>query len=212
MTGLKFNRLIVSVVSFMLIYTPMLAAQELALPSTDVIAPKVVHEPVEKAGPAGEPLVISATVSDEVGLKAVFLFYRPKGEKNYQQVLMKPMGGSSLYMATIPGLTTDTSSIEYYIQAEDLAGNTLLRGYSFSPLVVSFGPAESPPAEEQEQQIKSITQKEPSSSPNKWIWIGLGALALGAVAASSGGSSSGPVDVAGDEGLSATITTTDPTD
>ena len=199
-----FKRTMAGAVVFSLLNSPILAAQTLALPGIDVTAPTISHEPVAEARPSGAPVVVSATVVDDVAVKDVVLFYRPKGESQYRRLTMKPAGKSSLYMATIPGSATEASSLEYYIKAEDSSGNALLRGFSFSPLVISFDGQKTAAAEEQTQQAAG-SMKEGTSSSMKWVMIGVGILAVGALAASGGGGGS-----SSDGGLSVTVTTTDP--
>ena len=202
-----FERTIAGAVVISLLNSPILAAQTLALPGIDVTAPTITHEPVAEALSSGVPVVISATVVDDMAVKEVVLFYRPKGESQYRRITMKPAGKSSLYMATIPGSATGASSLEYYIKAEDSSGNALLRGGSFSPLVIRFDDQKAAASEDQDQARPAAgNMKEGTSSSMKWVMIGVGILAVGALAASSGdggGSSS-------DEGISVTITTTDP--
>ena len=87
----------------------------------------------------------------------------------------------------------------------DLAGNTLLHGYSFSPLSVKIGstPAKTTVAESTKAApIKTAAGTDKGIS--KWVWIGLGVLLVGAAAA-GGGSDGG-----GDDTVSLTITTTEP--
>ena len=200
-----FKRTIVGALVLSLLNSPILAAKTLSLPGIDVTAPTITHEPVTGGQPRGAPVVISATVVDDVAVKEVVLFYRPKGESQYRRLIMKPAGGSSLYMATVPGSATIVSNLEYYIKAEDSSGNALLRGGSFSPLVISFESQKTADPKEQTQQAEGSVKKT-TSSPMKWVMIGVGILAVGALAASSGGGGGSSSDA----GISVTVTTTDP--
>ncbi len=74
--------------------------------------------------------------------------------------------------------------IEYYIQAADFAGNTLLHGYSFSPLTVSVITGTQDLAVNDTSNALVLDKAEPNKKKTKiWLWIGLGVLIVGAVAA-----------------------------
>jgi len=185
---------LVLLLSQSLIFSPLLHAEQLSLPSGDLIAPEVTHVPDTTAIISGSNKVIKATVTDNVGIKAVILFYRPKGEENYDRLNMSRQGGSSdEYVVEINNLASP--GIEYYIQATDLAGNTLLHGYAFSPLAVNVRvpPSESEPdvAKSDAESTTTTLAADSTEKSYKWLWIGLGVLAVGAIAAGSGGGGGG---------------------
>jgi hypothetical protein len=202
--------LFIYVLTLSFIYTPLLQAESLSLPSADLIAPQVVHESITEPAATGSSQKITAKVTDNVGVQSVTLFYRTVGAKDYKR---KPMlnQGNDIYAATLDADEIREPGIEYYIQATDTAGNNLLHGYSFSPLVISVAagaarvaaaPAAAPaPVSKPAKEVK-VEQKEESS--NKWLWIGLGALVV-AAAAGGGGGDSGPSTA------TLTITTTEHT-
>jgi len=182
------------------IYTPILQAAQLSLPSGDLIAPEVSHEVIPGSLEAGSTVQIKATVTDNVGVKSVTLFYRTKGTEEYKRAAMNRIGETDEYAVTLGKDELSAPGIEYYIQAMDLAGNSLLHGYSFSPLSVSVVPPSAPPAKETEsvaekaQPSGETIQEEPKGEKKKsktWLWIALGALAVGVVAAAAGGSGGG---------------------
>jgi len=181
MTNRNLRLFISLLVSLSLIYTPILRADQLALPSADLVAPVVKHHPIENTPTAGLSQNFSAIVTDNVGVKSVTLFYRPIGSKQYQQKSMKKVGDTDEYLAILDADEMKAPGIEYYIQASDLAGNNLLHGYSFSPLVVNVSPAAAKPAEE-----VSFAPEEDKEISN-WVWIGLGVLAVAAAAGGGGG-------------------------
>ena len=196
------RRAAILIASTALIYQSSLFADQLALPSGDLIAPTVDHEPIGGTIPPGENYQIAVKVTDNVGVKSVLLFYRTIGAANYSRVLLSKSEGD-IYKTQFPVETVAAPGIEYYIQAEDLAGNTLLHGYSFSPLIVKVAPLAG-------GGEKGIALTEPTRTPtdaepfwkNKWVWIGLGVVA---VAAASGGGDGGTTTT------TATVNVTEPT-
>jgi len=183
----------------LLSFQTIVLADDLALPSGDLVAPKISHTPNTKPISQGESYYITATVTDNVGVKDVLLFYRTIGATEYKRLLMDN-GGNDLYSKEIPSSDLLSPGIQYYIQAEDLAGNTLLHGYSFSPLVVKVNPgkdSEGNPIALFGAGSKSIQlteqggQKE-SIWKNKWLWIGVGVLAASVALNNSGDETSPP--------------------
>jgi hypothetical protein len=182
------------------VYTPILQAAQLSLPSGDLIAPEVSHEVIPGTLEAGSSLQIKATVTDNVGVKSVTLFYRTKGTQEYKRIAMNRLDNADEYAVTLGKSELVEPGIEYYIQAMDLAGNSLLHGYSFSPLTVSVVPPAAPKAEapaavaKEAQPAGETIREEPQVEKKKsktWLWIALGALAVGAIAAAAGGGGGG---------------------
>ncbi|MCF6235722.1 MAG: hypothetical protein L3J70_05015 [Gammaproteobacteria bacterium] len=173
-----------------LAFSPVVFAEQLALPSGDLIAPKIVFTPITKPINADEALELSATVTDNVAVQSVTLFYRTIGTSDYERTALQREEQTDQYHTTIDAV--QSPGIEYYLQATDLAGNTLLRGYSFSPLIVNVNTAvDSPTTESTASILEAETKPEieiEKSSSKKWLWIGLGVLAVGAIASSGGGS------------------------
>lgn len=175
------------------VLSPVVAAQA----KLDITPPTVQHEPDTNNAPSNVPYLFTAKVDDENGVGEVFVFYRTIGTAVFSNVQMKEGEKSGVFMVELAASELKPPGIEYYIQAEDTAGNTILRGFIFEPLVLNVdepGPV---------SVAKSNTTK--SSGPladiasNKMVWLGLGALVLGAVAL-GGGSSGG-----GDNGNTITI-------
>ena len=195
------------------IYTPILQAAQLSLPSGDLIAPEVSHEVIPGTLQAGSSLQIKATVTDNVGVKSVTLFYRTKGVEEYKRISMNRIGDSDEYAVTLGKDDLVAPGIEYYIQAMDLAGNSLLHGYSFSPLAVNVVPPSAPKASEgvaeKAQPAGEVIREEPKAEKKKsktWLWIALGVVAVGVIAAAASGGGGG--DGGGDTG---TVVVTAPT-
>jgi len=138
----------------------------------DVEPPIVEHEQVE-TGRAGVVQEFTATVVDDRALAEVLLFYRFAGEDTFENVPMLAVGGTSLFTATVATGSGDTRAIEYYIQARDQAGNRVIKGYAFSPLVRSMGSA-APVA-------RPVVEEGPRIRRG-WLYAGIGVLAAGAIA------------------------------
>ena len=92
----------------------------------------------DKATPIkGHPYVLSAIVTDDVGVSKVHLFYQTEGQA-YTSLFMDQDNNSDRYAATISKEATAKGSIKYYIMAEDTSGNTVLHGNSISPRALDF--------------------------------------------------------------------------
>ena len=197
------------------VYTPILKAAQLSLPSGDLVAPEVSHEVIADSLEAGSSVQIKATVTDNVGVKSVTLFYRTKGEEEYKRVNMNRMGESNEYAITLGKMDLVEPGIEYYIQAMDLAGNSLLHGYSFSPLAVNVVAPTAPKAAAPEAVAEGETIREEAPAEKKktktWVWIALGALAVGVIAAAAGGGGGGGDGGGTTTGDTGTVVITAPT-
>jgi len=186
---------LVVIISHSLIFLPLVnasAAEGLALPAGDLIAPNIDSPPITEKITPGERVTIHATVTDNVGVKNVTIFYRDMGESNFKREEMRQEPDTDDYSATLPDIIAP--GIEYYIQATDQAGNTLLHGHTFAPLTLNVSPSALP--HEEKGAVAAAPQGEEAAESkkgiSKWVWIGLGVLAVGAIAASSGGSDSTP--------------------
>jgi len=168
-----------------LIFSPIVTAEQLSLPANDMTAPEISHTPISSVVKEGSSQKIAATVTDDSGVKSVTLFYRAVGASHYEREAMKRALDSNEYSATIK---ISDSGVQYYIQAEDVQGNTVLNGYSFSPFTIRVAKAgEENNAGGAADNAFAGSEKEESSSSMKWVWIGLGVLAAGALAGGGGG-------------------------
>ncbi len=162
----------------------------------DFEAPIIEHEE-RVGGPVGGVEVFGATVGDNDELARVSLFYRFSGESQYAELTMKEIASSSFYTARVDStnIASDTPAIEYYLQAEDISGNLVLKGFTFQPLTRVFQipnvPAETP-VDNTPVQVPKV------SSGVNWLYVGLGVLAIAVIAsAGSGGGSSSNDDCDG---------------
>lgn len=169
----------------------------------DFEAPLIEHE-LLKSGELGEAQIFSANVVDNIELKSVSIFYRFTGVEQFEQIPMEPVSTSSFFSATIPTeqLPIEETSIEYYLQAEDVAGNIVLKGYIFDPLIrtlriTASGADTQATSTTIEESGTAVTDQPVPKKKSRTLYYVLGALglvALAGLAASSSGGSDDPVD------------------
>ena len=178
-----------------LVYAPLLRAAQLSLPSGDLIAPVVTQDKYENTVRPGTDHEVEVKVTDNVDVNLVTMFYRTIGGKGeYERLTMQKVGTSDFYVVKINADEIVSPGIEYYIQAMDFAGNTVLHGHSFSPLSVKTSNGDT--AVVASSTSTSLEAEESSSIwSNKWLWIGLGVVVVG-LAASGGGGGSGDTSTA----------------
>ncbi len=199
--------LLVTVINCSLIFLPMHyvtavnAAEALALPAGDLVAPEIKSPQINTKVAPGESIIVNATVTDNVGVRNVTLFYRNTGAIDFKRVEMSRKQVTDNYAVTLPEVIEP--GVEYYIQATDLAGNTVLHGHTFSPLTISVS-SDSTPLAETEEAVALVPDEAPAKKGvSKWVWIGLGVLAVGAAASGGGGGGGGST--------TGTVTITGPT-
>lgn len=196
--SLLFTLPVVSGISVSCIFVSGVAqADQLALPTADVTAPVMEQKNLVTKIAAGKDHEILVTATDNVAIKNVTLFYRDTGDNMYRNMPMRNVPNTDDYSVTLSTSELHGNGLEYYIQATDHAGNTLLLGYAFSPIAVVV---EHPALNEQMASSSVIDSTTPEKIPekeyesdksNKWLWIGLAVLAVGALASSSGGGGDG---------------------
>jgi len=183
-----FQMILVALLSVSFVLFPVVQAAELALPSGDLIAPSIEHTSIEKDIYTGQQIDIKATVTDNVGVKDVILFYRDANATEFKRLKMNRDLDSFIYTAQL--IATDSPSLEYYIQATDQGGNTVLFGYSFSPLTIAVTPAAMDNSDTQavvDASTVGLDGENKKSGISKWVWIGLGVVAAGAALSGGGG-------------------------
>ena len=102
--------------------------------SMDTMAPNIYHSPIY-TGYTGSNLIIGATVTDNIGLRDVKLFYRVVGTTEWKECTMSVL--NSRYTGLIAAEMLSTSGIESYIRAYD-GINYTYKGSSNSPYTVSI--------------------------------------------------------------------------
>ena len=104
-----------------------------SLMSKDTMAPDIYHTPVYNAF-ANKNLVVSATVTDNVVVDNVKLYYRIFGASDWNSLEMNK--SNDKYSAIIPAASVTTAGIEYYIEAFDGISYTY-KGGADEPYYVS---------------------------------------------------------------------------
>ena len=98
------------------------------------LPPDIIHTPVQTANP-DESVTITATITDDVEVISVYLYYRVKGQAEYLSVTMS--AEKSIYTAVIPLEAVTDAGIEYYIEAHDDGHKTQSPEKGFYTIVVS---------------------------------------------------------------------------
>ncbi|MFK7857708.1 MAG: hypothetical protein AB8B64_02730 [Granulosicoccus sp.] len=155
--------------------------------STDFEAP-IIEYTSPDAGTLGGVEVFGATVVDNEEIRAVSLFYRFSGETQFAELPMREIASSSYYTVKVDtaSVPLDTEAIEYYLQAEDVSGNIVLKGFAFQPLVRPFTVTEpeasssviSATAPEVQSQIPALDAR---SGKINWVYVAVGVLVTGGV-------------------------------
>lgn len=89
---------------------------KVVITALDTMAPDIYHSPVYHAF-TGNNLVITATVTDNVGINAATLYYRTTGTEEYASLAMT--NNNDKYSAIISSDVITTAGLEYYIEATD---------------------------------------------------------------------------------------------
>lgn len=129
----------------------------------DLDPPKIEHSVPAKVVP-GTPLKLYAIITDDGGIEQVTVYYRTNQNGDYQSVSMTNIQGAE-YTALL-STAKKQQVVQYYIEMVDVGGNRVLEGSPGSPLVVN--------AEKKSSNI---------------LYLVLGAVAVGLLASSAGGSS-----------------------
>jgi hypothetical protein len=89
--------------------------------TVDTELPVITHTPVTSAT-EGEKITITATITDNIGLTALSVFYRVTGTESYVGESMSFVSGDN-YTFDIPASVVTTAGVEYYIWASDGINN-----------------------------------------------------------------------------------------
>lgn len=206
------NRGILSVISYLVSAITLLSAltTPAALAQTgssgsglDYRAPEIEILTTPE-GKVGQYHTVAATIVDDVGLKSVLLHYRYGRAGEFKKQLLKPVSGTSYYSTRLRLEDNEDGTLEYYLQAEDHAGNVVLKGYAFDPLVVKIRSvntksADTMPPSDSGQTQASAPADPPVDAPrpgsgNKLYYVlgGLAVALLIGLAAQGGGDDPSP--------------------
>ncbi len=184
MKNLWLHQSLVAYLILSMIYAPFIQAAQLALPSSDMIAPTLIHDKFTGSMMGGQDYTFEATVTDNELVGSVSLFYREMNSAIYKHIPMERLKGTYVYTLTLDKSQLVAPGIEYYIQAVDASGNRLTSGFASAPNIISITPQEIDINETDKLNLEA-------SSSNKWLWIGLGVLALALAAGGGGGGGGG---------------------
>jgi len=87
----------------------------------DQAAPNISHTAIASA-PSGQSQTIAAILIDNIGIQSAVLNYRMGGASAYTAVAMSKTSGDNYQGAILSGSITERG-VEYYISAQDAAGN-----------------------------------------------------------------------------------------
>jgi hypothetical protein len=113
-------------------------------PPSDTVAPAISGTSGSGSGP-GSPLTVTTQASDNVGVSTVELHYLSTTylEKTITMVLVSGTAQNGTYQATIPAADV-VSDLEYYVSAEDGAGNASTAGFFAVPSISGISPTSGP--------------------------------------------------------------------
>lgn len=117
----------------------------------DVLAPVIELSPEQvEQGVAGEAQVFRASITDDNVISTVILYHRFAGDPAFSSTEMLRTGAENDYEATVVTTSGDSRSIQYYIEAADVAGNRSVLGFPFDPLQLPIAEpvAQAQPAEQ----------------------------------------------------------------
>lgn len=86
----------------------------------DATPPAVTHSPVTSAV-VSTALPITATVTDNIGVQTISLFYRTTGAGSFTATTMTAAGAT--YSGTIPSGAVTKAGVQYFLEARDAANN-----------------------------------------------------------------------------------------
>lgn len=160
-------------------------APSTAMAQADIDPPKIDMDATDE-GILGDRQVFSAVVVDDTGLAKVVLHYRFNSNTNYSAISMEAIGGTDVYTVSLETAGEDTDLVQYYVEAQDIAGNQTLRGFAFDPLERPLVSADL--LTEAAPQAGSTA---PAMSTSRKVLYGvLGLAVVAALAGASGGAGS----------------------
>ena len=184
----KLAAIIIVLLCQSLVFSSMInAAEEQLAQVRDLVGPTIKHTPIRKTAAAAGVKEIRATVTDNIAVKEVRLFYRELGSSNrFVSIRMMRELDGNVYVAKLPEISSP--GIEYYIEASDKAGNTKPSGTQSMPYKVEVAAV----VRRAIPQPGGVQPQRPETPPSekkgisKWVWLGLGAVAVGALAGGGG--------------------------
>ena len=84
-----------------------------------------------------EGIEIGANIQDNYGVSRAELFYRNRGDLAFESVPLQDMGNGE-YAGVVPGTSVTGTEVEYYLAAQDVAGNVSYAGTLEKPNKVAL--------------------------------------------------------------------------
>ena len=130
--------------------------------SSDATPPTITHTNVT-SWPQNSTLPITATVTDNVGVSTVTLYYKIASAGAYSSTTMGASG--NVYSGTIPSGATNESTLSYYMTALDTSSNSASypSGGSSEPITVTLSETDTSPP------ITSLLSVSSDTSSPYWI-------------------------------------------
>jgi len=164
----------------------------------DLEPPIISHDPISGSLKAHQALELQVRITDDHGVYSATIFYRNEGAKDFHSLAMRlSETDNDVYVIEIPAADINPPKLEYYIQATDVSGNTVLRGGRLFPLSATvesdFIPlAETTALAAENDSSKGLKLKSESENKYLWAWIAGGALVGALIAANNKGDDGQP--------------------
>ena len=164
---------------------PAYAAEQLVLPAPDVEPPVIVFDEPSAEIEAGEK-VFSATVTDNIGVANVTLYFKGSTDVAFTaRKMYRSSANPNVYTTELFLDPVISNKLEVYVRADDVSGNSIFEGQKFSPLTYTIV------AKDGDEVVQSVTEpaaaEEEGMSTLTMILIGVGVLALAGGGGGGGG-------------------------
>ncbi len=130
----RWNRLWVLLALASLLLVPSLGCDTEEDDDDDTVAegtpPEIVHEPIPDGQPAFVEVSVDCTVTDDVGVSAVTLYYRPAGTEDWNFAYLNASTEPGQYVGKIAASVVSADGVDYYIRAVD---SGVPRAEAYSP-------------------------------------------------------------------------------
>lgn len=173
------------------IILPVSAAEQLRLSAPDIEPPEIVFDQHNTEVEAGIKTFV-ATVSDNVGVENVTLYYKDATNVAFKPKTMKQSPTNpNIYTVELSLDPVISDKLEVYIRADDVSGNSVFHGQKFSPITFTIVPVSIPVADGvgvSQPITEPAAPEEEGLATWQWVLIGLGVAALAGGGGGGGGS------------------------
>ena len=107
------------------------------LQGADQLPPTIEYTPFIGKVIFREGIEIGANIQDNYGVSRAELFYRNRGDLAFESVPLQDMGNGE-YVGVVPGTSVTGTEVEYYLVAQDVAGNVSYAGTLEKPNKVAL--------------------------------------------------------------------------